>query len=76
MAEINDVLQRGYDPGMDKGAAMELMPSKSIEVANIVSRMVDELTAAGCPYDEMSRLSNLMYENVKKDIDRVYGVEP
>ena len=75
LAEMNDALQRDYEPGMDKEAAMELMSSKSIEVANISSRMVDELTAAGCPYDEMSRLSNLMYDNMKKTVYRIYGVE-
>ena len=75
MAETNEVLKRGYDPGMDKDAAMELMSSKSIELADIASRMVDELTKAGCSYDEMSRLSDLMYENVKKATEIIYGVE-
>ena len=76
MAEMNDVLARDYEPGMDKEAAMKLMSSKSIEAANILSRMVDELTMAGCPYDEMSRLSNMMYDHVKKRVDSIYGVEP
>lgn len=75
MAEMNDVLQRGYESGMDKEAAVSLLSSKGIEVANISSRMVEELTMAGCPYDEMTRLSNLMYENMKKTVDRIYGVE-
>lgn len=75
MAEMNDVLERDYDPGMDKDAAMALMSSKCVEVANILSRMVEELTIAGCPYDEMSRLSNLMYDNMEKKIDIIYGVE-
>lgn len=75
MSELNDVLKRDYEPGMDKDAAMSLTSSKSIEMANIVSRMVDELTMAGCPYDEMSRLGNLMVDNMKKAVDSIYGDE-
>ncbi len=75
MAEMNELLERDCEPGVDKEAAMSLMSSKSVELANISSRMVDELTIAGCPYDEMSRLSNLMYENMKKAVDKVYGNE-
>ncbi|MDE6022939.1 MAG: serine/threonine protein kinase, partial [Muribaculaceae bacterium] len=40
MAEINEVLKRDYEPGMDKEAAMSLMSSKSVELANILGRMV------------------------------------
>ncbi|MDE6341155.1 MAG: serine/threonine protein kinase [Muribaculaceae bacterium] len=75
MAEMNEVLERDYEPGMDLDAAMSLMSSKSIEVANISSRMVDELTMAGCPYGEMSRLSDLLYENMKKTVERIYGLK-
>lgn len=71
LAEMSTVLARDYTPGMDKEAASTLLASKSIEVANISSRMVHELTAAGCPYDEMTRLSNLLFERWERTADEI-----
>ena len=41
--------------------------------ADIASRMISELEAAGCSYAEMTRLGNLLNDNMVEMIEKVDG---
>ncbi len=64
MAELTremNRLGRGFDQG--RGEYIDsIVQAKAIIAPDIMNRMVSELERAGCPYDEMTRLCNLMYE--------------
>lgn len=62
----------GYDS--DKGEYIDsIANARATGLPDIMSRMVSELEAEHCPYDEMARFSSKLYDDVMKAIEKMDG---
>ncbi|MDE6017921.1 MAG: serine/threonine protein kinase [Muribaculaceae bacterium] len=50
-----------------------IVNARAIIAPDIMNRMIYELSEAGCPYDEMTRLGNLMFDNAKLAVEKLDG---
>lgn len=75
MAELYGEIDR-LGCGFDKETGLyidSIALSRSRIAADIANRMISELSEAGCPHGEMTRLANLMYENMELAIEKIDG---
>lgn len=75
MAELDGMIKK-YGCGFDKKQGVyidSITEFRSLAAADISSRMVNELAASGCPYEQMTRYGNLMLANMKQAIEKVDG---
>lgn len=75
MTELYGEINRlgcGFDA--DTGMYIDsIVNSRALIAPDIMNRMISELSEAGCPYDEMTRLGNLMFENMNLAIEKIDG---
>ncbi len=77
MAELSGEINR-LGCGFDAKTGMyidSIVNSRAIIAPEIMNRMISALSDAGCPYDEMTRLGNLMFDNMKLAIEKVDGIK-
>lgn len=75
MTELYGAINR-LGCGVDAKTGMyidSIVNSRAIVGPQIMNRMIHELSEADCPYDEMTRLGNLMFENMQSAIEKVDG---
>lgn len=75
MTELYGAINR-LGCGVDAKTGMyidSIVNSRAIVGPQIMNRMIRELSEADCPYDEMTRLGNLMFENMQSAIEKVDG---
>ena len=71
-----DGLVKKYGCAYDKEKEVyieEILNQRATELPGIMSRMVTELEDAGCPYSEMTRLANQLYEYMIKRVEQTDG---
>ncbi len=77
MTELSGEINR-LGCGFDAKTGMyidSIVNSRAIIAPEIMNRMISALSDAGCPYDEMTRLGNLMFENMQSAIEKVDGIK-
>ncbi len=74
MNELNNELNRLGSAYDSSGMYIDsIVSSRALIAPEIMNRMVSELSAAGCPYDEMTRLANQMYDDIQEAYDKIDG---
>ncbi|MDE7350042.1 MAG: serine/threonine protein kinase [Muribaculaceae bacterium] len=71
-----DGLVKKYGCAYDKEKEVyieEITNQRATELPGIMSRMVTELEDAGCPYSEMTRLANQLYDYMIKRVEQTDG---
>ncbi len=74
MSELYGEINRlgcGFDA--DKGIYIDSIAIQRANMASIANRMMNELSEANCPYGEITRLSNMMFDNFKLAIEKIDG---
>lgn len=70
--EINR-LGRGYD--VQRGEYVDsIVLVRARVIPDIMNRMVNELTEAGCTYDELSFFTSLMFDNSNRAVEKIDGI--
>lgn len=77
IAEAKEILKKygcAYDA--EKGLYVDsILSPRSLAMSDIMSRMATELEIKECPYVEMNRLSNLLYDEIMKLYPEIDGRE-